>query len=225
MRVKNWMSKDVVTVVPEESMMKASKLMKDRDISRLPVVDDEGRLMGIVSDRDVKEASPSKATTLDVHELYYLLSEIKVKDIMTKNPVALNVEDTVEKAAMVLHERRLSGLPVIDDDEKVVGIITESDIFRVFIDITRVKDGGIQMGFRLPRKPGALKPVLQDIAASGANILSIITVYPPGDPQRNAYIRIAEMDKAELNTLQQALESKYEMLFWLRDNVHSIINA
>ena len=85
MIIKDWMTKDVITVDPEASMMRAAKLMKEKNIRRLPVVDDRGKLVGILSDRDVKEASPSKATTLDVHELYYLLSEIKVKNIMTSN--------------------------------------------------------------------------------------------------------------------------------------------
>ncbi|EPR41241.1 CBS domain containing membrane protein [Desulfovibrio sp. X2] len=223
MRVKSWMTKDVITVSPEESMMKASKLMKDHDVRRLPVVDDKGLLLGIVSDRDIKEASPSKATTLDVHELYYLLSEIKVKDIMTKPAIALHVEDTVEKATVIMNDRRVGGLPVVDDANKVVGIITESDIFRVYIDITRVRDGGVQMGFKLPRTPGALKPIMQEITDHGANLLSIFTVYPQGVPHRNVYIRIAEMEKSELNKLRESLGSKYELLFWLRDNVNPVV--
>ncbi len=81
MLVSNWMSKEVVTITADRSMMKASKVMKDKGISRVPVVDGEGRIIGIISDRDIKDASPSKATTLDMHELYYLLSEIKIKDI------------------------------------------------------------------------------------------------------------------------------------------------
>ncbi|MFW5488790.1 MAG: CBS and ACT domain-containing protein [Desulfovibrio sp.] len=223
MRLKNWMSTDVITVTPESSMMKAAKLMKDNDIDRLPVINDEGVLVGIISDRDVKEASPSKATTLDVHELYYLLSEIKVKDIMTRNPVALRLEETVEKAAVVMHEKRLSGLPVVDENDVVCGIITENDIFNVFIEITRVKDGGIQMGFRLPRVPGALKPILEDLVSFGASILSVITVYPQGQEHRQVYIRIAEMEKSELNKIEKSLNENYELMFWLRDNVHSIL--
>ncbi len=223
MRLKNWMSTEVVTVTPDSSMMKAAKLMKDHDIDRLPVVDDDGVLLGIISDRDVKEASPSKATTLDVHELYYLLSEIKVKDIMTRNPVALRLEETMEKAAVVMHEKRLSGLPVVDENNVVRGIVTEADIFKVFIEITRVRDGGIQMGFKLDRIPGALKPILEDIVNMGANILSIITVYPQGQEHRHAYIRIAEMEKSELNKIEKLLAEKYDLMFWLRDNVHSIL--
>ncbi|MBA4357575.1 MAG: hypothetical protein C0405_07600, partial [Desulfovibrio sp.] len=96
MLIENWMTKDVVTGAPETSMMKASKIMKEKGISRLPVVDERGVLLGIVSDRDIKEASPSKATTLDMHELYYLLSEIKLKDIMTKKVVTIKRGETVD---------------------------------------------------------------------------------------------------------------------------------
>ena len=223
MLIKDWMSTPVITVGPDESMMKASKLMKDKTIRRLPVVDDKGKLIGIVTDRDIKEASPSKATTLDIHELYYLLSEIKVKDIMTKNPVRLKSEDSVEKAAVLLSDRTLGGLPIVDDDDRVVGIITEKDMYDVLIEITRVRDGGVQMGFQLPRTPGALKPVLEDIAGSGAKILSIITVYPKGQPDRKAFIRIDEMEKSELNKLRDLLTSRYELLFFLRDNLNSLI--
>jgi acetoin utilization protein AcuB len=223
MRVKNRMTTDVITVRPDDSMMKASKLMKDHEISRLPVVDEDNRVIGIISDRDIKEASPSKATTLDVHELYYLLSEIKVKDIMTRNPITLRQEETVEKAAVIMHDRKVGGLPVVDDEDKLVGVITESDVFRVFIEITRIRDGGIQMGFKLPRVAGAVKDILEDIAAAGAKPLSIITVYPQGQEFRYAYVRIAEMDKAELNKLQETLGSKYDLVFWVRDNVHSLL--
>lgn len=223
MLIKDWMSTPVITIGPDESMMKASKLLKDKNIRRLPVVDEKGKLIGILSDRDIKEASPSKATTLDVHELYYLLSEIKVKDIMTKNPVRLKAEDSVEKAAVLLSEKSLGGLPIVDDDDSVLGIITEKDMFDILIEITRVRDGGVQMGFQLPRTPGALKPILEDLAGSGAKILSIITVYPKGQPNRKAFIRIDEMEKSELNKLRDALASRYELLFFLRDNLHSLI--
>jgi acetoin utilization protein AcuB len=223
MLIKDWMSTPVITIGPDESMMKASKLLKDKNIRRLPVVDDKGKLIGILSDRDIKEASPSKATTLDVHELYYLLSEIKVKDIMTKNPVRLKAEDSVEKAAVLLSEKSLGGLPIVDDDDSVLGIITEKDMFDILIEITRVRDGGVQMGFQLPRTPGALKPILEDLAGSGAKILSIITVYPKGQPNRKAFIRIDEMEKSELNKLRDALASRYELIFFLRDNLHSLI--
>jgi len=202
-------------------MMKASKILKEKGIRRLPVVDENGKMVGIVTDRDIKEASPSKATTLDVHELYYLLSEIKIKDIMTKNPFCVNENGTVEKAAVVMREKKVEGLPVVNDDDKVVGIITETDIFNVMIDITGVYQGGLQMGFQLPNSPGSLKEVLTDLRTSKARIISILTSYDQGDPDtRRVYIRIADMDKSEENQLRQFLKEKYDLIFCVRDTVH-----
>ncbi len=129
MLVQEWMTPKVLTVTPETSVMKASRMMKDNRIRRLPVVDDNGKLVGIVSDRDIKDASPSKATTLDMHELYYLLSEMKVKEIMTKNPVSAVKDDSVEGIARLMVTKRFGGVPVVDEQGKVCGIITDSDIF------------------------------------------------------------------------------------------------
>ncbi len=111
MLVQEWMTRDVIAITPDTSMMKAAQLMKDKKIRRLPVVDEAGRVVGIVSDRDVKEASPSKATTLDMHELYYLLSELKVKDIMTKAPLCAKENDSVEGVALLMMERGFGGMP------------------------------------------------------------------------------------------------------------------
>ena len=129
------MTTNVMTVTPEPSMLKASKLMKEHDIRRLPVVDSQMNVVGIVSDRDIKEASPSKATTLDMHELYYLLSELKIKDVMTINPICVKPDDTVETVAMLMEDKGFGGLPVVEDD-KLVGIITDHDVFKVLISIT-----------------------------------------------------------------------------------------
>lgn len=221
MLIRDWMTKDVITVTVDTSMMKASKLLKEKNIRRLPVVNDQGTIIGIVTDRDIKDASPSKATTLDVHELYYLLSEIKIKDIMTKNPFCVNVNGTVEKAAVVMRAKKVEGLPVIDDDDKVVGIITETDIFNVMIEITGVYHGGLQMGFNLPNTPGSLKAVLQDLRSFKARIISILTSYGKDEKDsRQVYIRIDDMDKSEENQLKKTLDDKYDLLFWVRDTVH-----
>ena len=221
MLIREWMTKDAITVTVDTSMMKASKMLKENNIRRLPVVDDKGKIIGIVTDRDIKEASPSKATTLDVHELYYLLSEIKIKDIMTKNPFCVNVNGTVEKAAVVMRDKKVEGLPVVDDDDTVVGIITETDIFNVMIEITGVYHGGLQMGFKLPNTSGSLKEVLNDLRAFKARIISILTSYEQSGPDtRHVYIRIDDMDKSEEKQLKKALEEKYDLMFWVRDNVH-----
>ncbi|MDR3045426.1 MAG: CBS domain-containing protein [Desulfovibrio sp.] len=221
MLIREWMTQDVITVTPDTSMMKASKILKENRIRRLPVVDAEGRLVGIVSDRDIKEASPSKATTLDMHELYYLLSEIKVKDIMTRDPFTVRADDTVETVALNMIEKRIGGLPVVDDAGKLVGIISDSDVFKVLITITGVRHGGVQFAFELENTPGTLKPIVDTLREHNARIISILTSMDDSSgPTRRVYIRILPMDRAEENRIIEAVKSRFSLMYWARDNVH-----
>lgn len=216
MLIEQWMTKDVITLPQETSMMKASKLMKEQSISRIPVVDEKGALVGIVSDRDIKDASPSKATTLDMHELYYLLSEIKLKDIMSKKVITIRVGETVERAAVLLLENNIGGMPVVDAANKVVGIVTDSDIFKVLIRITGVMEGGIEIGLRLPNQPGGLVPVLDYLKDAGARVMSLLTSCEPAEVgMRDVFIRIRDLDKAELNKLKAGMQEKFEVLYWV----------
>ncbi|WP_300163028.1 CBS and ACT domain-containing protein [Solidesulfovibrio sp.] len=219
MLIKDWMSKSPVTAKPATSIMKAAKLMKENGYHRLPVVDDDGRIAGIVSDRDIKEASPSKATTLDMHELYYLLSEIKVGDIMTKSVVTVTPEDTVEKAAVLLLRHNVGGLPVVDAEGKVVGVITDSDIFKVLVSITGVLSGGIQFALDLPNVSGSLKTVLDDLKTHDVRIISILTSYDEASPdRRTVYIRVHPLGDDEARELIDRLSANHHLLYWAKDN-------
>lgn len=222
MLIRDWMAKDVITVSPDTSMMKASKALKSHDISRVPVVDENGHVVGIVSDRDIKEASPSKATTLDVHELYYLLSEIKVKDIMTVDPIVTNPTNTVENAALMMIEKDFGGLPVVEEDGKLVGIITVSDIFNVLITITGVRHGGVQFGVRLPNEAGTLRPILKLMRDHKARIVSILSTMEEeeGKGTREVTFRIMPMERNQENKVIEDLKAHFDMTFWARDNVH-----
>ncbi len=223
MLVKHWMTKDIITLTPERSMMKAAKLLKDKEISRLPIVDDDGVLVGIISDRDIKEASPSKATTLDMHELYYLLSEIKIKDIMTRKVLTVSIEDTVEKAAVLMDENKIGGVPVVDATNKCVGVITTTDVFKVLINITGVLHGGIQMGIALSNKAGSLSRVVDFLKDNNARMMSVLTSYEPNQENtRQVFIRIQDMEKSELNKLREGIAENFELLYWVRDSVHGL---
>lgn len=216
MLVQEWMTKNVITITPETSMMKASRLMKDKGIQRLPVVDDAMRVVGIVSDRDLKEASPSKATTLDMHELYYLLSELKVKDIMTKNPVCARPEDSVEGVALIMMRRDFGGMPVVDENKTIVGIITESDIFRVLVTITGVQSGGMQLAFALPNERGTLRPVLDALRDRGGAVISVLTSQDSESaPVRNVYIRLRPLPPEQERKISEELKELFpSMLYW-----------
>ncbi len=217
------MTSDVITIDPEASMMRAAKLMKEKGIRRLPVVDAKGTLVGIISDRDVKEASPSKATTLDVHELYYLLSEIKVKNIMTPNPMTIRDTDTVVKCAAIMHDKKISGLPVLNDANELVGIMTQNEVYRVLLSITGVYHGGVQIGFTLPDERGSLKEVLDCLRRHKARVISVLTSYDQVETGfRKVFVRVMDMDKSALNELRQELTEKYRLEFWVRDAINPI---
>lgn len=134
MLIKDRMTRPPITAPPEMPMQEALKLMRERRIRRLPVVDKKGKLIGIVSDRDLLHASPSDATSLSVWELNYLLSKVTLKDVMTKNVITVTPETPVQEAARIMAEKKIGGLPVVQAG-KVVGIITETDLFRVLLEL------------------------------------------------------------------------------------------
>jgi acetoin utilization protein AcuB len=222
MLVKDWMTTDPITVTPDTSVMKASQIMKENNVRRLPVINDKGEVVGIVTDRDLKEASPSKATTLDVHELYYLLSELKVKDIMSRKVITITPEETVEKAAVIMLEHKVTGLPVIEDG-KLTGILSQGDVFRVLTSITGIYRGGTQFAFTLADRPGSIKEVADVVRKHGGRMVSILSSYDMCEENtRNVFIRIADMAPDKLKALQAELEREFTVLYVTHDELSNI---
>ena len=134
MLIKDRMTRSPITAPPEMPMQEALKLMRERGIRRLPVVDKKGKLVGIVSDRDLLHASPSDATSLSVWELNYLLSKVTLKELMTTPVITVTPETPVQEAARIMAEKKIGGLPVVQAG-KVVGVITETDLFQVLLEL------------------------------------------------------------------------------------------
>lgn len=130
--VKDWMTTDVMVVEPSTPMLEAHKRMRENKIRRMPVCD-SGQVVGIITRSDVRQAQPSDATSLNVWEINYLLAKLQVRDIMSKDVKTLHPEDTVKSAATLMYDNRIGALPVIDNEGKLAGIITESDVFRIMI--------------------------------------------------------------------------------------------
>lgn len=128
-RVMDWMTPDPITITPETTLPKAHRLMMEHNIRRLPVVKNK-KVVGIVTLGDVRGAEPSGATSLSIWEINYLISRLKIEEIMTPRPITVLEDATLGEAAQIMLEHKVSGLPVLDDDGQLVGIITESDIFR-----------------------------------------------------------------------------------------------
>lgn len=131
--VKDWMTPNPITVSSSTTLPEAHHLMEKHGIRRLPVVD-EGELKGLITRGDIRGAEPSEATSLSIFEIHYLLSRLTVDKIMTTDILTVRPDDKVSVAARLMYERKIAGLPVVDDEGKVVGIITESDIFRMVIE-------------------------------------------------------------------------------------------
>lgn len=223
MLVQGWMTTDVITVDEDTSMMKASIIMKEKKIRSLSVINKEGELVGIVSDRDLKDAAPSKATTLDVYELNYLLSSIKIKDLMTTNVVYVKPDETVEFAAILMLENKISSLPVINDKGVLIGIITQTDIFKLLINITGVYTGGIQFAFSLEDRPGSIKEAADVIRFYGGRIVSILSTRETAEEgRRNVYIRSSSLAENTLRDLVKELEEKFVVLYTSKDLLEEV---
>jgi acetoin utilization protein AcuB len=215
MLVKNWMSKNVVVIDVNDSMQDAMHLLKEHRIRMLPVMK-QNRLVGIVTDRDLKKASASDATTLEIHELLYLLTKIKAKDIMTKDPITVPPDYTVEETARVLLENKISGAPVVDQKGNVIGTITQTDLFRVLISLTGIGNGGIQFGFQVEDRPGSIKKVADIIREFGGRMVSILTSYDRvPDGYRRVYIRMRNIERSKLQKLKDRLGAKASLLYMI----------
>lgn len=223
MLVQEWMTREVISISPDTSVLKASKLMKDHDVRRLPVVDSKKRVIGIVSDRDIKEATPSKATTLDMHELSYILTQLKVEEIMTVKPKIVHPLETVEHVALLMEHNNFGGVPVVDDEGVLIGIITDHDIFKVFINITGARMSGLQLAFQLPQSPGTLRPILDALRERNGSVISILTATEEGeDNMRKVYIRIRPLPESAEDKIVADLKEMFPMLYWARDTVHAV---
>jgi len=206
------MTKDVISVDVNDSMQDAARLIRKHKIKRLPVMEN-GKLVGIVTDRDLKRASASDVTTLEIHELLFLISEIKISDIMTKDPITIPLDDTIDEAAQILLEHKLSGAPVVDDKGQVAGVITQTDIFRVLVLFTGVKKAGIQFAFQLEDRPGSIKEVSDIMRNYGCLLVSILSGQDVQAGYRRVYIRVRDCDQERLEELKEELKAKSNVLY------------
>lgn len=220
------MSKKVFTIDVDDSMSHAIGLLKEHKVRMLPVMK-KGKLVGVVSDTDIKRASASDATTLDTHELLYLISKVKIKDIMSKDPVTVPPDYTVEETAELLMRDKISGVPVVDKGGEVVGMITRDDLFNVLIALSGLGKRGIQFAFKLEDKPGSIKELTDIIRNHGGRIASILGSYdrvPAGF--RIVYIRAYDLKREELQTILEELSGKALTLYMVdhRDDKRQVFH-
>ncbi len=205
MFVRDYMTTSPVTVTPEDSLGEALRLMKEHSIRRLPVMT-KGKIAGLVTEQDLMKASPSSATSLSIWEINYLFPKIKIKDIMTKEIFTVTPETILEEAALLMQENQISTLPVLDGD-KLVGIITESDIFKAFIDVLGLNHPSLRVTLQVEDQIGVLKNVFEIVGAVGINIISTIVQRLP-DQKVHLILRLSTGDIGKVTEIFESAAMK-----------------
>ena len=177
MLILDWMKSNVISVPPDTSLLHCRKLFKEHQISRLPVVDADKVVVGLISASDIKEFSQQRTTGLEILEVLDMLGETKAKQLMTVDPATINYKGTVEQAATKMIERRVACLPVVNDEEKLVGILTEWDIFKALVSISgAAMPTGVEMAFKLENRRGTLREILDRLKEYGVRISTVLSI-------------------------------------------------
>lgn len=195
------MTPNPIVIDPETSILDALHIMKEKKIRRLPVVAHE-KLVGIVTERDLKEVQSLKTTSLSVFELNYLLAKTPVKEVMTKNPITVTPDTTIEEAAVIMRDNEISGLPVVEDG-KIVGIVTETDIFDMLVKLLGFRRG-VRITLSLENRVGAIADLTTIFKDLGINIISIVVFEEENKKEGNVVVRV---EAEETEKIVSALES------------------
>lgn len=203
MFVINRMTKNPMTVTADTKVDEVAHLMKKHNFRRLPVVDD-GKLVGFLSDSDLMRVAPSSATTLSRYEINSLLAKICVRDIMKKDVVSVNVDATIGEAALIMYKNKIGGMPVVSNMGAVVGVITETDIFKTFVDVMGLADGKTRITLEVTDKIGVVKDIAEIFGQAGVSIDSLITC----KKEDNKYEIVIRGDITNIDDIKAKLEAK-----------------
>jgi acetoin utilization protein AcuB len=205
MLVGERMSHPVVTVPPDLPIMDALELIRREHIRRTPVVRD-GKLVGIISEKDLLNAAPSSATSLSVWELNYLMSKITVREIMKTNVLTVAEDIAIEEAARIMADNKVGGLPVMRGD-RMVGIITETDLFKIFLEMMGARQKGIRVSALMRNKPGEIAKLGQTVFGLGGNIIAMGTSAGVDPSNAAVTFKVVGVDQEELRvTLEPLVE-------------------
>ena len=203
MLVGERMSHPIISVAPDMAVMDALDMMRRERIRRAPVIHD-GKLVGIVSEKNLLNASPSSATLLSVWEVSYLVSKIKVKDVMTKQVLTTTEDTPIEEAALILIDNKIGGLPVITDG-KVVGIITETDLFKIMLEMMGARQKGVRASVVVSNKAGEIARLSEAIFNAGGNIIALGTFLGEDPSTSELMFKVSGPDEATTRAVLEPL--------------------
>jgi acetoin utilization protein AcuB len=201
MLVSQRMTRNPVTILDTANIDDGLHLMRTKRVRRLPVLDASGQMVGIVSDSDLLQAAPSPATSLSVHELHYLLSRLTVRQVMSTPVVSVTPDTPLEEAARIMADNKIGGLPVMEGG-RLVGIITETDVFKALLDMLGARTPGLRVTVAVKEGRGVLARLSQAVSGAGANIISAAT-YSGREPSER-FITI-KVDGVERQVVEKAL--------------------
>jgi acetoin utilization protein AcuB len=209
-RVSERMSTRPVTVTPGTTISDALRTMRQSRVRRLPVLDEEGTMVGIVSEKDLLYASPSPATSLSIYEMHDMLTRLKVSELMTKDVIKVSPDTLLEDAARIMVDSVIGGLPVLEDG-RLVGIITQTDIFKAFLELLAARQEGLRLTVEIPERKGEMARITTAIARLGGNILALGTFL--GDDPGTAVVTV----KIEDAPKEGLIAAMRELGFHVRD--------
>jgi acetoin utilization protein AcuB len=212
MLVETRMSHPVVTVPSDMPIHDALQLMRRESIRRLPVVNPQGKMIGIVSDRDLLHAEPSDVTSLSVWELNYLLARITVDEVMTSEVITVDEDTPIEDAARIMADHKIGGLPVMRGEE-LVGIITETDLFKIFLELLGAREPGVRITALLRNTPGELTKLTAAIADIKGNIVAMGQFLGESSENRSVTLKVTGVTE---NALEKAVKPVVEALIDIR---------
>jgi len=213
--VKNWMNKKIFMIDEERSISEAINQLKDYE-SRMLVVTRNGKQVGIVTDQDIRRATSSDVSTLDVFELREIISKVKIKAIMAKNPVTVPMDYTIEETAEIMLRDDISSVPVVDEQGQIVGEITQMEVFKVLISLTGIGKRGIQFAFLMEDRPGSIRDITGIIRKYGGRMVSILTSYQlVKEGYRKVYVRMHTIDRKKLGELLNELKGQTNILYMI----------
>lgn len=207
MLVGERMTSPALTIGPEMGVQDALALMHRDHVRRFPVIDSRGNLIGIISEKDLLDATPSDATTLSIWEVNYLLSKLTVEKIMTKDVITITKDTPLEEAARIMADKKIGGLPVVEG-RKVVGIVTETDIFKLFTEILGARVHGIRLTVQVLDEPGGLHKLTGAISGTGANIISLTTFQSGITGTGVVTVKVTGVDQRELKKVIEPIVQK-----------------
>lgn len=208
MAVKDFMTRKVVYISPDTTIAHAADIMRDQKLHRLPVIEND-KLVGLVTEGTIAEASPSKATSLSIYEMNYLLNKTKVKDVMIHDVVTISQYASLEDATYLMLKNKIGILPVVDN-EQVYGIITDRDIFKAFLEVSGYGEKGVRMRFVTEDEVGVLSHIIALLVEENLNISNTVNI-PRKDGKVVIEVQIdGDIDLASLKSKFEAHNIKVE---------------